>query len=95
MGWDLLVKEMLITAVLLLVVYAGLRLLARKGWLTQLPGAPLKRMQALQSLRLSARTTAFLIKVDETEVLIVEGASGVETTILPTVPGKTPPEKEA
>lgn len=80
-SWALMVKVLLITAILLAITYAGLRWYARR----QASGANAAGRADLQCtsvLRLSPKTKVYLVRADNSEVLITESSTGTTVTLL-------------
>lgn len=75
------VKLIAVMIVLLVLLYAVLRFLSRH--VNKADAArPLARMEKEHALRLSARTTAHLLRVDNTRLLVVESATGIAISVI-------------
>ena len=81
-SWIFLIKVLLITAILLLITYAGLRWYAhRQRQSPQIGARP--ELQCTSALRLSSRTKIYLVRSNKSEVLITESSTGTSAIVLP------------
>ena len=82
MSWLLIGKVLLMTTALLVITYVVLRWYARRIGRGQ-HAADRPELQCTSVLRLSAKTSVYLLRSNQSEVLVTESATGISVTILP------------
>lgn len=80
-SWAFMFKELMLTALLLGAAYLVIRVMANKGWLVN-NRRSVNIMQCAATLRLSTRTTLFLVRAEGKDILITESSTGVSVTLL-------------
>jgi len=83
--WMLMLKALLIAAILLAATYAALR------WYSRRQGSPHHRadpaaLHCIAVLRLSSGNRVYLLRANQTELLLTESVSGSGITLLPASP---------
>jgi len=82
LGAWLLIKTLVVAACLLLATYGVLLLLKRKGLLPSLTKPrQSRRLEVVESYRLSQRTTLFLLRRDDKTILVSESTAVVTALI--------------